>query len=205
MFCTNCGTENREDASYCHNCGANLNRQREQTSPTYNYSEPGYAPAAQRSAMRYGAELEPEQGMKWFKFIIYVQLFLSMLSQVSSAILIFAGSQYGEDADYIYFLYDGLKAVDVIFGILSLGLAVLALAARQALARFKANGPKLYFTFLIANIVVGLIYIILVSIVTGVSMSMLVDTDLIAQLVTSAILLGVNIVYFRKRTHLFVN
>lgn len=205
MFCTNCGTENREDASFCHNCGANLNRQREQATAAYDYPTPSYDPAGQRPEPRYGAELKPEQGMKWFKFIIYVQLFLNMLLQLSTAVRLFTGSYYGGEADYVYFLYDGLQTMDVIFGIIFIGLAVLAFMARQALAKFKANGPKLYFGLLIANVGVALLYIIVGSLVTGIPIQLLIDASLIGQLIGAAILICVNVVYFRKREHLFVN
>lgn len=205
MFCTNCGTENREDASFCHNCGANLNRQREAVQTAYDDPAPGYDPAGQRSEVHYGVKLQPELGMKWFKFIIYVQLFLNMLLQLSSAAQLFTGSHYGGEADYVYFFYDGLQAVDIIFGILSLGLVVMAFMARQALAKFKANGPKLYFTLLIVNIVFEILYLIVVSAVTGLPMAALIDASMSGQIIGVAILLGINVVYFRKRMHLFVN
>lgn len=54
------------------------------------------------------------------------------------------GLQYGSDASAVYYYYGmGLKAVDIFFGIVGIGLAVFAIITRQKRAHYKTNAPKM--------------------------------------------------------------
>ena len=50
--------------------------------------------------------------MKWFKFVIWVQLFLSALSTLISGIQCLSGGHYGDQADAVYAMFPNLKGVD---------------------------------------------------------------------------------------------
>ena len=143
--------------------------------------------------------------MKWFKFIIYVQLFLSMLFNVLAAIDAFTGLPYGDEKAIVYALYPSLKTIDIIYGVLLILLAAAAFVARQKLAGFKKDGPNAYLIFLGANVLVSVLYFILVKVSTGLSFGDLNTRSVIPSLVVSAALIAVNADYFRKRRHLFIN
>ena len=99
--------------------------------------------------------------MKWYKFIIYVQLFLGALSNVINGFMCLTGAHYGSGmADYIYDYYGfGLRIIDILMGVVSIGLAVIAVLVRQQLARYKKNSPMMYLGY------VGTIAIICVTLV----------------------------------------
>lgn len=94
-------------------------------------------------------------GMNWFKFIIYVQLFLTSLGALYNAYQLLSGKIYDNDqgvtAEQIFRLFPSLKTVGFVSGILFLVVAGGAIFTRFQLAGFKKNGPMLYF------IVIGII------------------------------------------------
>ena len=147
--------------------------------------------------------------MKWFKFIIYFQLFANCVLNAINAITTFTGSQYQGIADMVYSYVDGLQAVDTVYGVLLLAVAAFAIVVRFRLAKFCTNGPTLYYILLGAQLAISVIYLIGVSAV--VSNSMIADyyqpdyTSVISNVVTTGVMLTCNIIYFKKRMHLFVN
>lgn len=141
-------------------------------------------------------------GMKWHKFIIYFSLFVSALVNFSAGIQCVAGQQYGEDTELIYFLYDGLKALDFIYGLLLFGLAGYILFTRHQLARMKRSGPKLMEILCVLIVVLPLVYLCLVTIITGINVF---DFSAVTNLLSSLVMSVINIIYYRKRRHLFVN
>lgn len=151
-------------------------------------------------------------GMNWFKFIIWVQLFLSALIAVYNGIMLLTGSHYKQGGtDYkemVYSMFDGLKGCDTAFGILYLCLAGTAIFTRFQLSGFKKKGPAIYIAYLVGALAVAIFYIIVVGGILskyGASASDIVTPSIVAQIVTSIVLIFVNILYFKNRKHLFVN
>ena len=65
--------------------------------------------------------------MGWYKFLIYFALFAGAFLNVCYAVLYMTGSIYETeqiDPLTVYSLYPGVKAVDIVYGILLLVLAV---------------------------------------------------------------------------------
>jgi len=143
--------------------------------------------------------------MKWHKFMIYFSLWAGALSNVLSGIGLLTGSVYnasGSDAEMIYLFYDGLKGMDVLFGLVSLAMAVLLIVTRFALAGYKENGPKLLIACYAASAVVAILYPLLVSGITGMGFAELFDAT---SLVTGIVMCIANKNYYDKRAHMFVN
>ena len=164
----------------------------------YAYSTPYRSPAPANP-------LDDARGMKWFKFIIYFQLFASAVLNTISAITFLTGAHYQGMADQVYSYFHGLKGLDVFYGILLLALAGFAIFVRQRLAKFRRNGPLLYYVLMIVSIVVSFIYLIAGSSILHVSLGEVMDASSLASIVTSIVMLVVNIIYFKKRADLFVN
>lgn len=149
---------------------------------------------------------QPDMPMKWFKFIIFFQLFASAVVNVINGIMAFTGAQYSVDgenlSELVYAFYPSLKAVDIIYGLLCLALAGCAIYVRQLLAKYKTDAPKMYLIFLAAQVVVGLVYVILLSVITGESLA---SVETYTSIITSVVLIIINKIYFDKRAHLFNN
>lgn len=195
-FCEKCGTRVEESARYCPMCGQPA-----------AFRETGPVPQAagrpaqpEWDARPSGAE--PPTPMKWFKFIIYFQLFFSAFVLLVTAITQLTGIAYGDAADVVYLIYPGLHAVDLIMGLLELALAALAIYVRQLLAKFRAKGPDYYLILIGINLAVSLIYALIASLIIGQSVF---SASVIGNLVGSAAMIVINKVYFGKRRHLFVN
>ncbi|MGM9594255.1 MAG: hypothetical protein ACI3U8_07860 [Candidatus Onthomonas sp.] len=142
---------------------------------------------------------------KWFKFIIYFQLFLSALMGLFSGIGLLTGSTYeaqGLDVEWVYDYFPGLRAVDLIMSVGLIALAVLSIVVRQKLAHYRQGAPKQYLLLLGGNMVLSIFYIIAASAVLG---GLVMDASTVTQLVVSAVMIGVNKVYFDKRAELFAS
>ena len=150
-------------------------------------------------------------GMKWYKFIIYVQLFLSALSGLINGIKYITGSVYGDasERETIYALFPSMKTVSTITGILMLAAAVVAIIARQKLAGFKHDGPMFYYITCGISIGASLIYCIAAYSELS-KYSWLVDTSsylagsIIGILISVGLLIA-NIIYFGHRKDMFTN
>jgi hypothetical protein len=152
---------------------------------------------------------EQEQGMKWFKFIIWVQLFATALVDLYNGYQYLTGALYNSSdhkmSDVVYNLYSGLKQCDMLFGVIFIIMAVYAIIVRFMLAGFKKNGPTLYFILIAMAIVIQMAYTTIVSMITKVNLFVSQTSSPIVVIMVDIILLIVNIIYFGKRKHKFVN
>lgn len=149
----------------------------------------------------------PEYPMKWHKFLIYFSLWLGAVLNLSSAVQYFTGSLYGGEyeAQLVYAFFDGLKAIDTLMGVVLIVIAVLCIITRFALAGYKASGPKLLFGMYLANVVVSILYIIIVSGITELGFGDLMNGSVAGSLIGSIAMAFINKVYYGKRAELFVN
>ena len=150
-------------------------------------------------------------GMNWFKFIIYVQLFLTSLGALYNAYQLLSGKIYDNDqgvtAEQIFRLFPSLKTVGIVSGLLFLVVAGGAIFTRFQLAGFKKNGPMFYFIVIGIIIFANFIYIIAaVSEVKkyGFPASAIVQPSIVGQIIGYIILVVCNIIYFNNRKKLFV-
>ena len=142
--------------------------------------------------------------LKWHKFLIYFALWASAVMNVVSSIAYFTGSIYGNSARQVYNHFGGMRTLDVIMGLLLLGIAGFSIYVRFQLAGFKTGAPKKLEYLYIANVAIPLLYLLAASSVTGLSF-----TDLASgtwgSLAGSVVMIFVNRTYYGKREALFVN
>lgn len=147
---------------------------------------------------------KPEFSMKWFDFVIYIQLFANAAFNLVNGVNLISGIVYtkqGIKAEDVYSMYPQLSTLDKLFGVMCLALAVLAIVVRQRITKYKKDGPNMYLLFIMIQIFALGIY--------NVGVYMIVQSENFAvvtgQIVGLAILFVANKVYFDKRKSLFVN
>ena len=161
MICKTCGNE-CGNASECPFCGCNPNEEfgvdSINNTPTQTINNSATATPKNNAPQTASSSATPEQGMKWFKFMIYFSLWANMVLNIINAIMMWTGSAYGSEAHYVYEAFPSLKGIDGFFGFLYLCLAVFAVIVRFRLAKFKAGSPLLAHIFVGANAGVFLLY-----------------------------------------------
>ena len=148
---------------------------------------------------------QPEPTMKWHKFLIYFSLWAGALLSVTNGIQLLTGSHYGGNADQIYSAFSGLKAVDTIFGIINIAIAIYMIYVRFQLAGFKQGAPGKLTTLYVIQLVAYIAYSLVASGTTHISLSELIDSSMLSSLAISVVMIFVNRSYYDKRAHMFVN
>ena len=177
-FCNHCGKPVPDNAAFCPGCGSRLtpaapngaynsNAQQQprvqvpqvQTPPTQQYNAPPAPDFTKPQALP----------MNYYKFAIWVQLFLGALVYAVQGLGLLFGFWYeavsGINAQWFYLFFPAMHIVDILFGLLYLAMAVGAVYTRQQMAHFKKNGPDLYYLFLIAGMVLSFLYAVLQGII----------------------------------------
>ena len=179
MKCRSCGCEMGAGDLYCPSCG--LKR------------EAPYPEVGEKTETR---------GMAWYKFLIYVALFLTAFADIAGGISQIIGGQYMGLAGDVYALYPALRPVDVIAGAALVVLGAFAVYTRYRLAGFRQNGPLCLYLLTAGDLVLSLAYTFSTSLVIGKFAS---DLTFVVRIILALIILGLNAMYFSKRDDLFVN
>ena len=216
MYCRFCGTKIPDNVKFCPECGANLapvpSAAPEESAPAAPaapeiptpFDPTPYDPAPYSADPFASADVAaaPQRGMKWFKFIIYFQLWAGMLVNLVTAGKYFTGAYYEGNAEMVYRFFPALQPLDIVMGVLCLALAVYAVVVQRALAKFRAKGPMMYYLMYIVNTAVTVLYLIIGSIIIGQSAF---TAEVAGSIIGSLVMIFINIPYFNNRKHLFVN
>ena len=146
--------------------------------------------------------------MAWYKFLIYFSLIAGAIINFIYSFGYISGSIYlvqtnGEFyAEQIYAYYGkNLQVVDVFYGFFLIAFAILSLVVRHKLANYKPDSLKFVKIFYSISVAVPFLYDFSVAKIIGQSLS--VQTVIYA--IFGLIFLLLNIKYFNKRSHLFVD
>lgn len=140
-------------------------------------------------------------GMKWHKFQVYFNLWLSSVYGVLTGFAVISGLQYGDMADEVYSYMEGLKTIDVIYGVLLIGLAVWAVVTRFHLAAMRKTGIKCLLNMYWLNLAVELFYVVAAGMMAGAVLETL--TEMASNLAAIVLAYAINRAYYAKREHLF--
>lgn len=196
MYCRFCGKEIPEGARFCINCGKEVD-----VAETYSPVNPAVV-------------VNPAQNyhLAWFKFIIYFQLFAIAAVMTCNAVTCLFGLAYGDDAGLIYGICPPLKAIDMIYGIICLGVAVTAIFVRQRMAHYREKAPVLYMGFIGVVMALGLLYNFAVLAALGTVSSSVMESGaanvagtVLGTVIGAVVYFPLNYIYFKKRKELFVN
>ncbi len=147
----------------------------------------------------------PMQGMKWYKYQMYFSLPFGAFHIIFMGILHIAGAFYVLPEfiqGYIHSPHPELRSLDVAYGLSCFILAAYGIHVAISLSKFKAKAPEHLHQELIISVAISLIYEITASLVLEESMF---DFSVILTTIAEIILLIIDVRYFHKRKHLFVN
>ena len=212
MYCRFCGKQIPDNAKFCSECGANLapapSAAPEESAPAVpmapeNATAPAMPPQGTPDpAAAIGVIETPQRGMKWFKFIIYFQLWAGMLVNLVTAVKYFTGAYYEGSAEMVYTFFPALQPLDIVMGVFCLALAVYAVVVQRALAKFRTKGPMMYYLMYIVSTAGTVLYLLIGSLIIGQSAF---TAETAGSFTGSLFMIFINIPYFNNRKHLFVN
>ena len=225
MFCANCGSDlGNSTPAFCPNCGARMDPPRDNNSYDQQapYQQPNpydQQPNPYNQPNHYNQQpnpytqpnpydpMQPALPMRWYKFVIYVQLFLSALVSVINGIAYFSGSFVetltgGGSPELVFAFYPALQPLCYFLGIVSIGSAVFAIITRQWLAHYLLKGITALYAVYALSIACNLICMVGLMMIFEVSIGDLGSTY-IGSIIGLVILLALSRVYFNKRRHLF--
>ena len=216
MYCRFCGTKIPDNVKFCPECGANLapvpSAAPEESAPAAPaapeiptpFDPTPYDPAPYSADSFASADVAaaPQRGMKWFKFIIYFQLWAGMLVNLVTAGKYLTGAYYEGNAEMVYRFFPALQPLDIVMGVVCLALAVYAVIVQRALAKFRAKGLMMYYLMYIVSTAGTVLYLLIASIILGQSVF---TAEVAGSIIGSLVMIFINIPYFNNRKHLFVN
>lgn len=151
--------------------------------------------------------------MKWHNFLIYFYLWVGFIGNLIAGIVYMCGGHYisvnsytGELENYsdsVYYYYENLQTIDIIYGIGVICTGIIFLAARSALANYKEIAPKLLTMAFTCVLIDNLLYLFLVSQIIGIEI--LNSGAFIAQIIISALIILLNHLYYKNRDYMFYN
>ena len=184
MFCEKCGTYLSEGTEYCTECGAPQGEAAKEAELNGGMGASGAAVA--------------DMPMKWHNFLVKFALYLSVVGCVYNAIMALVNvTRYAIGIGMFY---------NICIIVIYVALAIMALQARGALAKFKKNGPKLlkkYFIWSLLPSVLGYI----MPVFYGMPVQGFVHnaSSLITGIICTVAIIVLHNTYYKKRAHLFVN
>ena len=223
MNCPFCGEIISDNDKFCRFCGSKLDAPSsdiptEAQSESTDYSAPNEVTldsydinmsSTDNSTFEFSqvAENHPPQkmlGMRWYNFIVKIQLWLFMLAALSYSGQFFSGHIYGEYTSVIYERFPIARIVDNCFGVLMLLLIVFAFITRRKLIQFEWTGVIYFLSLPILSILLTNLYPFVVCLMLNGSVKDFVNfTFLIERLIFTAVYIALNNIYFRKRKQLF--
>ena len=231
MKCPTCGSEIPEGVKFCENCGTAIQQAAAETpaSATALTSETPvsetpvsetlasapqettatndgvFSSSTANSSQAAPASEAQEWGLKWHN-VLKVLLILGALLNLANGTSYLSGSQYngsGVTAEAVYAVYgNGLKLLDMFYGFVCFGLAVLAGVIVYQLHTFKKTAPTLLLSLYASNFGASVLYLIVGSAITGLNLFTAGTAGSLAGAIT---MFFVNKIYYDHRKHLFVN
>ncbi len=147
-------------------------------------------------------------GMAWYKLLIYFSLIASAVINIIYGFNYISGGIYlvetnGQvSAEQVYAYYGtGLQVVDVLYGFFLITFAILAFVVRHKLANYEPDSLK--FVKILFSLSAGVPF--LREILSSVIIEQPLTGHAVASAIVGLVFLLLNVKYFNKRAHLFVD
>ena len=190
MVCPYCSREIQDSVAVCNQCGANLNDTVQSNSTPYNLIQNVDLP------------------MKWYKFLIYFLLLLNALTHLADGIFCLIGNNSGILSELLSEtdLFTGeYRVIDIVYGIICILMSGAAIYVRSKLANYKEDAPRIYIIYDIISSGIYFVYSLLSMIILENAETSSVIGEVIGTVVGESLFVYLNIIYFKKRKHLFIN
>ncbi len=142
--------------------------------------------------------------MGWYKFLVNFLLWANAATNLLGAVSYLNGTAHTAE---IYEKYPLFAPIDTVYGILTVGMAVLAILAVLALRGYKRSGPALVVALYAYGFTISLGYnIIGVSLLRATYQPVdyiITVMSVVVSACLSAALAVCNYIYFKKRKHMF--
>ena len=182
MFCKKCGKPIGVDDKFCPHCGTPVT-----DGAAGDDIFPPYTPP-----------------MNWYKFLIYFSLFAGAVVSFLGAAL----SVLGIVTDLKTYLSNApLLALEIAYMACNLVFGFFALSTRKALVQYKKNAPLMLYICYGITALSEVIYAIYDCVANGFTDLVIATnvTTAAVSVLTSVVIITANYIYFKKRSHLFVN
>ncbi len=147
--------------------------------------------------------------MRWHKALVYVILWLSMISNFITGIRYLSGAAYVEASiDFskqVYGLFPALAVLDKCYGVACLALVALVLYTWFGLRNFKRGTWVLPAVLYIVSAGISLVYAVVFLSIAHTQLDPNAIAGVIVSLVLSGAMAAVNYIYYKKREKYFVN
>ena len=195
--CINCGAELEDLNNFCPQCGTRCDSGNDVANPVYQPEENVYDTRAENYPM------------KWHKVLMVIMILGGILTVARGAACM-AGFQYAEyefakvgaNSEVVYYAFPGLKACDMFYGIVLIAIGIFEFTVRKRLKQFRANGPLSLKIMYMIEIAAEVIYLAWTSHATN--LNMFTSANL-GSLGVTALIMVLNIVYYSRRSSLFIN
>ncbi len=200
MKCSKCGGTYSDELQICPRCGipltseSSFGRQQDPLDQTGQYANP--------NPIKFDT---PIYKLGWHKFLVNFSLWLAAITFLGNGIPYIFQNYYemsGGSTEYVYYFFPSLQVLDVIYGILLVGLSAFTIYVRFQLAKFRQKAPLMLSYLYIAVIAVTSIYYILLFAIIDSQPDYI---QLITNNAMSVAMLVINHIYYKKRAALFVN
>lgn len=166
---------------------------------------------------------KPSVKMNWYRYITYVSLPVGVIADIILAVLLFPGVLgkflliIPEEARFVVaelvriFNVDSMKIINMVFAFVFILPACYYVYVMISMAKFKKNAPrKFYFIYVISTFLSTVYFIVFFAVLTDVfgfnsEATMKIISAIIRDVFKAVIMVAINIKYFNKRKHLFVN
>lgn len=157
--------------------------------------------------------VNPDKPMKWYKFEVYFAILASAFINIVSGLSAITGYQYAdtETANRVYSMIPGLKILDIVYGIILVGISAVMVVVWKQMKDFKKNAWKRYLYVFGAVMAMSAIYTLIgfflignVAQQYGSAMDYSLLRQSLAYLLNLVGGVGLRWIYYRKRDHLFI-
>lgn len=190
MKCSYCSSEVQDSVTVCNQCGAALNDTVQSNSAPNDSIQNVNLP------------------MKWYKFLIYFLMFANAILKLADGIFCLIGFDGGVVSEVLFegCMFTGkYRAIDIVYGIVCIVMSGVILYVRNKLAKFKKDAPRIYIFYDIISSVIYFIYNLLIMIILENADISSVIGELIGTVVGESLFVYFNVIYFKKRKHMFIN
>lgn len=215
MYCSTCGKQiENPQSKFCPMCGAVLDIQGErynsQTTNGYSSEMNNYQQETNNYSQNYNNNFQSNLSMKWYKFVIYFQLFCSGFFALITAINTMTGNIYGmEDVSVLYETFPALKSTDIAVGIIWIAYALFGVFyIRKQLVNFKSTAIISLLVYYLANPVIETLSTVISMGIVDVSFSDIGSngvSEMTGIWMGTIVLVILSYIYFNKRKHMFTN